>query len=88
MNESSNLPPLQSEQEELLEAVRPYLLDPREDYPEPYYMLEFNGVPFSAIGGLQAISGQKKNGKSFVLTQLMAAILGQVVDSTTKVRKF
>lgn len=77
MNESSNLPPLQSEQEELLEAVRPYLLDPREDYPEPYYMLEFNGVPFSAIGGLQAISGQKKNGKSFVLTQLMAAILGQ-----------
>ena len=59
------------------EDVRPYLLDPREDYPEPYYMLEFNGVPFSAIGGIQAISGQKKNGKSFVLTQLMAAILGQ-----------
>lgn len=59
-----------------MEQLRPYLLDPREDYPEPYFMLEFNGVPFSAIGGLQAISGQKKNGKSFVLTQLMAAILG------------
>ena len=39
-------------------------------------MLEYNGVPFSTIGGIQAISGQKKNGKSFVLTQLMAAILG------------
>ena len=60
-----------------MEEIRPYLLDPREDYPEPYFMLEFNGVPFSAIGGIQAISGQKKNGKSFVLTQLMAAILGQ-----------
>jgi len=39
-------------------------------------MLEFNGVPFSKIGGLGAISGQKKNGKTWVLTQLMAAILG------------
>lgn len=58
------------------EILRPYLLDPREDYPEPYSILEFNGVPFSKVGGLAAISGQKKNGKSFVLTQLMAAILG------------
>lgn len=58
------------------ELLRPYLLDPREDYPEPYSILEFNGVPFSKVGGLAAISGQKKNGKSFVLTQLMAAILG------------
>ena len=59
-----------------MEILRPYLLDPREDYPEPYSILEFNGVPFSKVGGLAAISGQKKNGKSFVLTQLMAAILG------------
>ena len=58
-----------------LEILRPYLLDPREDYPEPYYMLEFNGVPFSTIGGIQAMSGQKKNGKSFVFTMLMAAVL-------------
>lgn len=58
------------------EILRPYLLDPRDDYQEPYSMLEFNGVPFSKVGGLAAISGQKKNGKSFVLTQLMAAILG------------
>ena len=58
------------------DTLRPYLLDPREDYPEPYTMLEFNGVPFSKIGGLGAISGQKKNGKTWVLTQLMAAILG------------
>lgn len=68
-------PPLQTSEELMLEEIKPYLLDPREDYPEPYYMLEFNGVPFSTIGGLQAISGQKKNGKSFVLTQLMAVCL-------------
>ena len=66
----------------MFEQVRPYLLDPREDYPEPYHLLELNGVPFSKIGGLSAISGQKKNGKSFVLTQLMAAILGQGSERT------
>ena len=58
-----------------MDELRPYLLDAREDYPEPYYMLEFNGVPFSTLGGIQAITGQKKNGKTFVLAQLMATVL-------------
>ena len=62
--------------------IAPYLLDAREDYPEPYYMLEFNGVPFSTLGGIQALSGQKKNGKTFVLAQLMAAILGTGIDKS------
>lgn len=75
-NNNQNLPPLQSFEQTAMDDLRPYLLDPREDYPEPYYMLEYNEVPFSTLGGIQAISGQKKNGKSFVLTQLMAAILG------------
>ncbi len=72
------LPALPSEEDarqQRMKEIRPYLLDPREDYPEPYYMLEFNGVPFSTIGGIQAMSGQKKNGKSFVFTMLIAAIL-------------
>lgn len=78
MNEENKIPlpgddTVRNQQWELL---RPYLLDPRDDYPEPYSILEFNGVPFSKVGGLAAISGQKKNGKSFVVTQLMAAILG------------
>ena len=77
---TNNLPPLETQEEMMMNELRPYLLDPREDYPEPYYMLEYNGVPFSPIGGIQAISGQKKNGKSFVLTQLMAAVLGQDSD--------
>lgn len=78
---TNNLPPLIApedvERQAGTEELRPYLLDPTLDYPEPYYMLEFNGVPFSTIGGIQALSGQKKNGKSFVMAQLMAAILGQ-----------
>ena len=74
--EETNIPQLASFDQQAMEQLRPFLLDPREDYPEPFYMLEYNGVPFSAIGGIQAISGQKKNGKSFVLTQLIAAILG------------
>ena len=76
MEENNNTPELRTPDQIRWDTLRPYLLDPRENYPEPYYMLEFNEVPFSTIGGIQAISGQKKNGKSFVLTQLMAAILG------------
>lgn len=82
--EQNNLPTLASSDEQMLAELRPYLLDPREDYPEPYYMLEYAGVPFSAIGGIQAISGQKKNGKTFVLAQLMAAILGTGTDRVVR----
>jgi len=86
MNEQNHLPPIPDGEilriKQRDEELRPYWLDPREDYPEPYYMLEYNGVPFSAMGGIQAISGQKKNGKSFVLTQLMAAILGNGSERT------
>ena len=63
------------EQQARYEEVRGYLLDATQNYPEPYYLLEYNGVPFSTLGGVQALSGQKKNGKTFVLAQLMAAIL-------------
>lgn len=85
MSEESNniplapLPELPSEEDarrEQMKEIEPYLLDARENYPEPYYLLEYNGVPFSTIGGIQAISGQKKNGKTFLLAQLMAAVLG------------
>ena len=57
---SETLPQPQTAEELRAEELRPYWLDPREDYPEPFYMLEYNGVPFSTIGGIQAISGQKK----------------------------
>lgn len=82
--QENNMQPLRTPEEIRWDMLRPYLLDPREDYPEPYYMLEYNGVPFSTVGGLGAISGQKKNGKSFVLTQLMAAILGSNTSERTR----
>ena len=84
MNEENNIPETRSAEEIRWDTLRPYLLDPRENYPEPYTMLEFNGVPFAKVGGLAAISGQKKNGKSFVLTQLMAAILNDGNDRTNQ----
>lgn len=82
MNEENNLPPIKTSEQLAAEELRPYWLDPREDYPEPYHMLEYKGVPFATIGGLGAISGQKKNGKTFVLAQLMAAILGNGNERT------
>lgn len=79
---SNNLPDmltgeqLEEQEQRAREAeVRQYLLDATQNYPEPFYMLEYKGVPFSTLGGIQALSGQKKNGKTFVLAQLMAAIL-------------
>lgn len=76
------LPTLPSEadaQRERLQEIKQYLLDATENYPEPYFLLEYKGTPFSTIGGIQALSGQKKNGKTFLMAQMMAAILG--VDS-------
>jgi hypothetical protein len=85
-NKNNNTPQLDTQEELAFKRLRPYLLDPREEYPEPFSMLEYNGVPFSTVGGLAAISGQKKNGKSFVLTMLMAAILQG--DENTRVPEY
>ena len=81
---NSILPETRTPEQIRWDTLRPYLLDPREDYPEPYTMLEFNGVPFSKIGGFGAISGQRKNGKTFLIAQLMAAILGCDGNERTK----
>ena len=78
MQEENNtqLPPAGGDVKNLLlDNIRPFLLDARENYPEPYYLLEYNGVLFSPLGGIQALSGQKKNGKTFLAAQLMAAVL-------------
>ena len=72
---NNNIPDLRTAEQVTMDELRPYLLDAREDYPEPYYMLEFNGVPFSALGGIQALTGQKKNGKTFVIAMLIATCL-------------
>lgn len=77
MNEENNLPPTKTVDEINAEELRKYWLDPSIEYPEPHFLFEYNSVGFSPIGGIQAISGQKKNGKTFVLAQLMAVALGK-----------
>ena len=82
--ESNNMPPMRTPEEIRWDTLRPYLLDPRQNYPEPYHILEFNEVGFGKIGGFGAISGQRKNGKTFLIAQLMAAILGCDGNERTK----
>ena len=87
-DEQTKLPELHNTPEELAaeevrkrdEELRKYWLDPTIDYPEPHHLFEYHGVGFSPLGGIQAISGQKKNGKTFVLAQLMAVALGNGTD--------
>ena len=81
-NEETSTPELRNPEQIRWDTLRPYLLDPRENYPEPYTMLEFNGVGFGKIGGFGAISGQRKNGKTFLIAQLMAAILSEDNERT------
>lgn len=77
MNQMPVLPTGEELAREELEALlAPYWLDPTVDYPSPHYLLEYRGVGFSPLGGIQALSGQKKNGKTFVLAQMISAILG------------
>lgn len=73
---NTQLPPAGGDPIEIIrDTIKPYLLDARENYPEPFYLLEYNGVQFSPLGGIQAFSGQKKNGKTFLAAQLLAAVL-------------
>lgn len=94
MNEEHTLPPLPTLEEVALqqdtydpiaEELAQYWLDPTKDYPDPHFLFEYNGVGFSPLGGIQALSGQKKNGKTFVLAILMAVALG---DGTPRVIEY
>lgn len=77
-----NLPPIPSGEElearkaeaEKLDLSRNWL-DYTQSFPEPRYLLEYAGVPFAPLGGIQAITGHQKNGKTFLMAQFMAAVL-------------
>ena len=83
-DKQSSLPPLLTPEEIRRKTLQPYWLDPTVEYPEPHFLFEYNGVGFSPLGGIQALSGQKKNGKTFVLAQLMAAALGTGTERVSK----
>lgn len=72
MAEKPQLPEPSDRYHDLLQK---YWLNYAIDYPEPQYMLQYNGVEFSPRGGLQAITGHQKNGKTFVMSMFMSVIL-------------
>lgn len=53
-----------------------------DDYPETKMILTYKGIGFGAIGGIQFITGHQKNGKTFLMAQLMAAILSKDGERT------
>ena len=53
-----------------------------DDYPETKMILTYKGIGFGAIGGIQFITGHQKNGKTFLMAQLMAAILSKGGERT------
>lgn len=49
-----------------------FVFDASQRYERAPFLFGYKGVRFSPLGGIQAISGQKKNGKTFFMTMLMA----------------
>ena len=86
------LPPLETV--ESLSAIDKIMADVRDidisenelsladDYPETKMILTYKGIGFGAIGGIQFITGHQKNGKTFLMAQLMAAILSNGGERT------
>ncbi len=56
--------------------VEPYRLDFTKEYAAPRFVLSYNGVGFAPLGGIHAVTGQAGNGKTMLLAQFIAAILG------------
>ena len=50
-------------------------LDVTQDIVEPTWLLKYQGVGFSPLGDIQVVRGMEGNGKSMLLTILMAAVL-------------
>lgn len=56
------------------------LIDLTKDYPEPEFMLEFNGVKFFTIGDVIVVKGKPKKGKSHLMIAFIVALMsGQYI---------
>ena len=60
------------------------LLDFAKPYRPPRYTMERNGVPFADVGELHIISGKPGNGKTGLISQLMATVLCGQFGNTQK----
>jgi hypothetical protein len=66
-----------------------YWFDDTTEYRLPPYLLEYNGDGFSPLGGIQAISGQKKNGKSWLVSQIIGTCLsGELTTDETGAKHY
>lgn len=63
------------EQPEKVEIPKECWLDVTQDIVEPTWLLKYQGVGFSPLGDIQVVRGMEGNGKSMLLTILMAAVL-------------
>ena len=60
------------------------LLNFSKPYRPPRYTMERNGVPFADVGELHIISGKPGNGKTGLISQLMATVLCGQFGNTMK----
>ena len=51
------------------------LIDLTKDYPEPIFLLEFNGVKFFTIGDIIVVKGKPKKGKTHLMIAFIVALL-------------
>ena len=63
------------EQPVKVEIPKECWLDVTQDIVEPTWLLKYQGVGFSPLGDIQVVRGMEGNGKSMLLTILMAAVL-------------
>ena len=88
--ESNNIPPI-TEIPEFLQGdnwfsaeIDDDLLDFGKPYRPPRYTMERGGVPFADVGELHIISGKPGNGKTGLISQLMATVLCGSFGNTQK----
>ena len=88
-SENTLLPEPASLEDEKAARFSRYWFDDTTEYRLPPYLLEYNGDGFSPLGGIQAISGQKKNGKSWLVAQIIGTCLsGKLTTDETGAKHY
>lgn len=63
------------EEQELLAKLDASLIKPSDEFEEPDYTVEQNGVGFAPKGNIMALMAEMKHGKTFVNTSLACAVI-------------
>ena len=73
--ESRNIDLSNTDKQQKVVIPQSVWLDVTQDIVEPTWLLKYQGVGFSPLGDIQVVRGMEGNGKSMLLTILMAAVL-------------